>query len=74
MQLELLPPNPRAKATHRIIVCDTYDYEDYNVFVHEDESVEAIKDKYNGPNMQRVHEIIVIDPPIECHCWRRNHE
>lgn len=44
-------------ATHMIVVCDTFDYEDYPVFVMPGEDVRAEHAKYNGPNMQRVMEV-----------------
>jgi len=44
-------------ATHMIVVCDTFDWEDYPVFVKEDENVRAIEKQYSGPNMQKVMEV-----------------
>lgn len=44
-------------ATHMIVVCDTYDYEDYPVFVMPGEDVKAKHAEYNGQNMQRVMEV-----------------
>lgn len=44
-------------ATHLIIVCDTFDYEDYPVFVGPDENARERFVRYNGPNMQRVMEV-----------------
>lgn len=42
-------------ARHMIVVCDTFDYEDYPVFTHSDEECWA---KYKNPgDMQRVMEI-----------------
>jgi len=49
-------------ATHIVSVCDTFDYDDYPVFVMEDEDVEQIRDRYNRKNMQRVNEVIEIKP------------
>ena len=43
--------------SHMLIVCDTFDYEDYPVYVGIDENVEKIYNQYNGPNMQRVMEV-----------------
>ena len=57
-------------ATHRIVVCDTFDYEDYSVLVHEDEDLEEIKKQYNNVNMQRIHEVFMIDPPSPCGCYK----
>lgn len=43
--------------THMLVVCDTYDYEDYPVFVSEGEDVHEVYDKFHGHNMQRVMEV-----------------
>lgn len=42
--------------THMIVVCDTYDYEDYPVYVSKVENVRDKRNSYNG-NMQRVMEV-----------------
>lgn len=70
---EMFPLRPGVKATHRLIVCDTFDHEDYTVIVHEGEDVNVIKQRYDGVNMQRIHEIIAIEPPIECKWWTCSH-
>lgn len=47
----------KSKSTHMIIVCDTFDHEDYPVYV---DKVEDFYDKYeyyNGKNMQRIMEV-----------------
>jgi len=44
-------------ATHMIVVCDSFDYEDYPVFVSPAEDVKEIYSKYDGKNMQRVMEV-----------------
>lgn len=48
-------------ATHIISVCDTFDYDDYPVYVMPNEDVNERAAKYNGANMQRINEIIEID-------------
>ncbi len=45
-------------ATHIISVCDTFDYEDYPVYVSAQEDVDEVKKKYDGVNMQSINEII----------------
>ena len=45
------------EATHMIVVCDTFDHEDYPVFVKKGESVHDKIKYYNGPNMQRIMEV-----------------
>ena len=44
-------------ATHMIVVCDTFDHEDYPVFVLPGEDVREKYKKYDGENMQRVMEV-----------------
>jgi hypothetical protein len=44
-------------ATHMIVVCDTFDWEDYPVYVMPTEDVKAKYAHYNGPNMQKVMEV-----------------
>lgn len=43
------------KATHMLIVCDRYDYEDFPVYVRKGEDVNAIVAQHDGPNMTKVH-------------------
>jgi hypothetical protein len=61
------------KATHRLTVCDTYDYEDYIVMVHEGEDFEEVRRKYDGVNMQRIHNVESYDHPIVCTWWTCAH-
>jgi hypothetical protein len=41
-----------------ISVCDTFDHDDYPVYVTYGEDLEKRKSKYDGVNMQRINEII----------------
>ena len=43
--------------THMIVVCDTFDYDDYPVFVSEGESARTAYEERDGRNMQRVMEV-----------------
>ena len=43
--------------THMIVVCDTFDYEDYPVYVGKKEDVQKVFHKYHGENMQTVMEV-----------------
>jgi hypothetical protein len=45
------------KATHMIVVCDTFDYEDYPVYVAKGEDVKAREQEYRGKDMQKVMEV-----------------
>ena len=53
-------------ATHIISVCDTFDYEDYPVFVMPNENIEEEKKKYNRVNMQKINEVIELTKHNEC--------
>jgi len=48
-------------AKYIISVCDTWDYDDYPVYVMPDEDLEEQKAKYSGVNMQRINEVITIN-------------
>jgi len=47
----------KEKATHMIVVCDTYDYEDYPVFVSANEDVREIEKEHKGKSMQMIMEV-----------------
>lgn len=44
-------------ATHMIVVCDTYDHDDYPVTVMPGEDAREKADEYRGKSMQRVMEV-----------------
>ena len=44
-------------ATHTIIVCDTFDHEDYPAHVLPGQDVRAEAKQYDGTNMQRIMEV-----------------
>ncbi len=44
-------------ATHMIVVCDTFDYDDYPVFCSSDKDCIEKHAHYDGLNMQRVMEV-----------------
>lgn len=45
-------------ATHIISVCDTFDYDDYPVYIMPNDDLEKKKSYYNGGNMQKINEVI----------------
>jgi len=47
-------------AQYIISVCDTFDWDDYPVYVMPGEDLEKIKEGYNGGNMQKINEVITI--------------
>lgn len=51
--------------SHMIVVCDTFDHEDYPVFVNKDMDIrEAIKE-HDGQNMQRIMEVYNLSMSLE---------
>lgn len=52
-------------ATHLIVVCDDFDYQDYPVHVKTDEDVHEVEAKIKGRGMQRIMEIYRIDLGLE---------
>lgn len=48
-------------ATHMIVVCDTFDFEDYPVYVSMKENVHEVKAKYDSKDMQKVMEVYRIE-------------
>lgn len=52
-------------ATHVIVVCDTFDWEDYPVYVMKDEKIQERYDHFNGKDMQKVMEVYNLSMPIE---------
>jgi hypothetical protein len=47
----------QAKATHMIVVCDTFEYNDYPAYVGSVDEFYERYDHYNGKNMQRIMEV-----------------
>lgn len=45
------------KATLMIVVCDTYDYDDYPVYVNQGENFWSRYDSFDGQRMQRIMEV-----------------
>jgi len=52
-------------ATHVIVVCDTFDWEDYPVYVMPTEDVHKKFADYNGLNMQKVMEVYNLSKDID---------
>ena len=52
-------------ATHMLVVCDTFDHEDYQVHVMPGESVDEAIKKYNSMKMSKVIEVYAMYLPIE---------
>jgi hypothetical protein len=52
-------------ATHVLVVCDHFDYEDYPVFVLSNENINDKIKEYHHKNMQTVMEIYNLRLPLE---------
>jgi len=62
-----------AGATHVMVVCDTFDYEDYPVLIMPGDSLDAKRREFSG-NMQRVMEVIPIQSEQEARLSKVNAE
>ncbi|MBT6689818.1 hypothetical protein HN903_00645 [archaeon] len=51
--------------THMIVVCDTFDYEDYPVYVSKNQNATEEYSKINGVNMQKVMEVYSYNRDLE---------
>lgn len=51
--------------THLIVVCDTFDHEDYPAFVYPGQDWQKTVDGYNAQSMQRVMEVYDLREPLE---------
>lgn len=54
----------KQNSTHLIVVCDTFDHDDYPVYISADQDVKTIESNYNGKNMQRVMEVYNLKLPM----------
>lgn len=54
-----------AGATHMIVVCDTFDWDDYPVYVFPEQNIHRTLNGYNNKNMQRVMEVYSAALPKE---------
>jgi hypothetical protein len=53
------------KATHLIVVCDTFDWEDYPINVLPGENVKEVINKYSHMSLQQVIEVYSLSMDIE---------
>jgi uncharacterized membrane protein YjjP (DUF1212 family) len=51
--------------THMLIVCDTFDYDHYPVFVKTDENVDTVYKNYLQKDMQKVMEVYNLSMDID---------
>lgn len=50
--------------THMLVVCDTFNYEDYPVYVKPSEDVKKVEEKYSK-DMQRVMEVYSLTASLD---------
>jgi hypothetical protein len=55
----------KKKATHMIIVCDTFDHGDFPVYVMPDERVILRAEEERNKPMQKVMEVYKLSDPVE---------
>jgi hypothetical protein len=48
---------------YMIVVCDTFDHDDYPVYVDPGEDFWSVHAEYNGKNMQRIMEVYDLNKP-----------
>jgi hypothetical protein len=58
-----LEEGKRKGATHMVVVCDTFDHEDYPVYVMPGGDARKTVNEYSGKSMQRV---------MECYSLKKN--
>ena len=52
-------------ATHMVVACDTFDWDDYPCYVMPKQTVEAVAEEHNGKNMQKVMEVYNLSKPFD---------
>lgn len=53
-----------APYSHMIVVCDTFSWEDYPVYVKTGEDPREVAAKYDGKNMQKLMEVYNLELPM----------
>lgn len=52
-------------STHLIVVCDTFDYEDYPVYVSDKQDVHKTEERYRNSPMQAVMEVYNLNKDLK---------
>lgn len=52
-------------ATHMIVVCDTYDWEDYPVYVMPGQNPREVAEEYGGKGMRKIMEVYSLKMDME---------
>ena len=55
----------RQEATHLIVVCDTFEWDDYPVYVLPGQDVKEKESEYDGKNMQKIMEVYNLSIDME---------
>jgi hypothetical protein len=53
----------KSGATHMLVVCDTFDWEDFPVYVMPSEDAQKKYDSFHGQNMTKVMEVYAMHLP-----------
>lgn len=56
-----LEEGKRQGATHMIVVCDTFDYDDYPVYVQPGTDVRVVETEYRNRPMSKIMEVYRLD-------------
>lgn len=59
-------------ATHVVIACDTFNWEDYPIYVKKGDDIRKIVTEHDGPNMQKVMEVYNLSKDIEKQLGSKN--
>ena len=60
-------------ATHMIVICDTFDHDDYPCYVRPGDDFWAKYDSFDGKNMQRIMEVYDLRKPWASQIRGRSH-
>ena len=55
----------RQEATHLIVVCDTFEWDDYPVYVFPGQDVKEKESEYDGKDMQKIMEVYNLSMDME---------
>ena len=55
---EWIATGRKSDAAYLLVVCDTFSYEDYPVYVPQGRSLDAVRKRYDGVNMQRILQVV----------------
>ena len=62
---EWLAQAKQAGATHMLVVCDSFDYEDFPVYVSKEQDVKKVYETNDNALMQKVMEVYNLSMDIE---------